>query len=99
MSASWIHKLSNKTFVNCFLKSSTRTRMASLMKTSAPAANKCKNFSNANKATLLVAQAPVVADLDKADPELTVVGQVKAVADKADPELAAAGGKVVICAS
>ena len=60
------------------------------MKTSAPAANKCRNFSSGNKATLPVAQVPVVdvrvkVTPDKVGPVLAVVAQVevKAVEDKA----------------
>ena len=60
------------------------------MKANAPAANKCRNFSSGNKATLPVAQVPVV-DVrvkvapDKVGPVLAVVAQVevKAVEDKA----------------
>ena len=55
------------------------------MKTSVPAANKCRNFSSGNKATLPVAQVPVVDVRVKVGPVLAVVAQVevKAVEDKA----------------
>ena len=58
------------------------------MKASAPAENKCSNFSSGNKATLPVAQVPVV-DVrvkvapDKVGPVLAVVAQVKVAPDKA----------------
>ena len=45
--------------------------MASSMKVSVPAANKCRNFSSGNKATLPVAQVPAV------------VAQVRVAPDKA----------------
>ena len=58
------------------------------MKASAPAENKCSNFSSGNKATLPVAQVPVVVAQvkvapDKVDPVPAVVVQVKVAPDKA----------------
>ena len=49
------------------------------MKASVPAANKCRNFSSSNKATLLVGLMPVVV----AQVKVAQV-EVKAVEDKAD---------------
>ena len=60
------------------------------MKASAPAANKCRNFSSGNKVTLPVAQVQVVdaqvevkAVEDKADLVPVVDAQVKVAPDKA----------------
>ena len=47
------------------------------MKASAPAENKCSNFSSGNKATLPVAQMPVVVAPDKAGLMPAVVAQVE----------------------
>jgi hypothetical protein len=65
--------------------------MASSMKASAPAANKCRNFSSGNKVTLPVAQVQVVDAQVKVAPDraglVPVVDaqvEVKAVEDKAD---------------
>jgi hypothetical protein len=63
--------------------------MASSMKTSVPAANKCRNFSSGNKVTLLVGQVPVVDAQVKVAPARAQVkvapahAQVKVAQDKA----------------
>ena len=63
--------------------------MASSMKASAPAANKCRNFSSGNKVTLPVAQVQVVDAQVKVAPDRAglvpvVDAQVKVAPDKAD---------------
>lgn len=63
------------------------------MKASAPVANKCRNFSSGNKATLPVAQVPVVdaqvkVAPDKAGLALAVDAQVKVAEDKVGPTAA-----------
>ena len=55
------------------------------MRTSVPAANKCRNFSSGNRATLQHAQVPAVVDLAKVAQVKADLVQVAVAQVKADP--------------